>query len=421
MRTYSYANHLVQNGTAIVLALNMKDFSNCFRERSQNAMHMKNCANLSSDMLQSRRRKMLFVKKPRNSKTDVLNNRNELKNSFVYLSVYFWFHFIGFENGIICKRKMFKTVCSFILATISEVFSFLYVFIRVQHSYALTKNIGKVEIILVIGHTLEVTLRFLLIVHRKNISQFNAKLLNIHEIYSKRNFSGLKYKIFLILVFSDLITLFYVFLLIYSHISWLSSNKFYYVLFIIFNWQMMTLTVPALFCWFCFILNNIFQEMKNHLLRQDINMQKLNNDFDKTANLLILINKTLHNMLLITFFVLLSWIFQESYQLIFKRSNTDIENARVLCFMVSGVTRIVLMCMFSARVSNTASEVKELIIKRSSSITPFLYYLQNKTVGFTLLDTFCIGKSYIVTITGSLITYGMLIATFQFYIAECNS
>lgn len=74
------------------------------------------------------------------------------------------------------------------------------------------------------------------------------------------------------------------------------------------------------------------------------------------------------------------------------------------------------MCLFSSSVTNAAVGLEDMMLSQSigqNRELQFLLKVKGRFVGFTLLDSLVINKNLILSATGSLLTYGLMVATFN--------
>lgn len=175
------------------------------------------------------------------------------------------------------------------------------------------------------------------------------------------------------------------------------------------NWNAMSVNTPVYFISYCYVLTQVLGEMKNQLLKKNKNLQLFYAVYNEICDLIIYINDLFHTMLSLAFTLLLEWVYYDAYLLIF----TSIVHKLGLLFLyLTTFIRVVLMCWFSSSVAKISEEVKNLVFCIPGDVTPFIFNIQNRSSKFTILDAIVIDKNLIVTFVGSLVTYGILLATF---------
>lgn len=348
-----------------------------------------------------------------------LNNQREsvqktLQYNFFPLSIYLWLHFVGFDDGLKCKRKyILKNIISISLAFTNQIISFCYLYQRFRRNHILNIQFGKSDLVILVAFILDLLLRILLYIKKSKLCAVHKELAKIYDVLNEGKILNLRSKFLLMFTINDLcnigLELFQqCFLLNYS------VSAFNFLNIILANWAFTTISMPAMFLCYCLILNEIFISMKKQLLhKRSTNIQHLYKMYDNVIDLAISVNEILHSILFITFSVLLGLAFFNTYRVIYITQTTNMTILYHCSCAIVDFFRIALMCWYSSSVTKSAVETKGLIFKFPCNITPIVFNIQDKFVGFTLLDSIVIGKSLIITLTGSFFTYGMLIASFQ--------
>lgn len=334
------------------------------------------------------------------------------KSNFAPLNIHLWVHFIAFEDGFKFNKKHALKYFVSVLMTINfEITSFFYIYITIQKSYQSTLSINKEEIILILAYVFNIYLRILLYMNRKKFSVINCKLMKLYHMISERKLLVMRYRLFLILIIDELINII-LFMGESTYISF-TANSMYYALKFVFNWSLMTNSLYIYFCLYCYMINKVFSAFTKLLRQKNIEVENSHFVYNEITKVISSVNGIFHTMLFLTFAVLLAWIFVDSYHLIFMKQKTSIEASCHSLYIIMNFLRITLICLYSSSVAKSAAVVKDNILNISPVITPFIIRISNKFIGFTLLDTIVIGKSLVITCIGSLVTYGMLLATFH--------
>lgn len=340
------------------------------------------------------------------------SNQRKFKNNLIAFDIHFWMHFVGF--ALEKKRKnIFKIIASVVLAFTADIINFCYAAKRLRFEYNAKKNIEKEFIIVTIVFLLEFYLRFLAYKNRTKFKEVNRRLISVYNKISESNILKLKWKIMANLFLNDFISIVpVIYSISVSNFSFASSNTLYISLRLLYNWNVMTVIIPAHFGCYCFILSKILGDVKKQLVQKDNKIpHHFYSIYDEINDLVVFMNEQLHSMLLISFTLLFVWMFFHVYVVIFSQVYVEKE-IRVLMSLVL-FFRVILMCSLSSSVTKSSTEVKDLVFRIPCKVTPFILNIQNKVCTFTLLDSIVIGKSLVVTFIGSLLTYGMLIITFN--------
>lgn len=359
-----------------------------------------------------------------------------IQQNFFPINMYLWIHFIGFSGGLRCKRKeVISTMVSFLFAVINEGL-YLHALFSTLKSITLSSTINKTEVIMTIMLLLEICVRILFYHKRKYFNILTRRIGKIYVKVAKGDIINFKFKLSLILLISDfyliiLLTLkfiemdpkhrakdigddFYFGLLSNPH----SSRIFCLTMFIM-NWNSMFGIIPVYFSCYCFILTDILVKVKRNISnRMCYEFDSFTLIYNEITNLISLVNKTFHVLLTISFCELLLWIFYEFYLLIFTKIFSQVGIIYRFMFLISCMLRFAIACICASGVTKAAEELKNILYKLPQNVPlcksfPFLLSVHDKFVGFKLLDTFTIGKSLILSSAGSLVTYGIMIATFH--------
>lgn len=344
-----------------------------------------------------------------------VNITKNLRNNFGLLNTFFWLHFVGFNDGFQCSNiNNFGIIISVVLAIITESISFFHIFIQLQENYALNKIIGKNYIVLGVSFLLEFCLRMVVYFRRNKFNIINKKLVKIYCLITERSMPNLKGRLLLILFLNDFcnvsVHIYYVIVRIYFFPR---AVTIYYVGAFLFNYNMMTVIIPIYFCWYCFILNEVLGEMKIKLRTHNINIHVFYRMYDAISDLILFINETFQTLMLLTFGVLLGWIFNDFYQTIFITQISPFGVAVLYSYSITRFTRLFLVCSYSSLVMKSSTEFKNTLFKLPCDLTPLVLHVESKISVFTLLNTIVIDKRLLVTFIGSFLTYGMLIANFR--------
>lgn len=389
---------------------------------------MKNSEFLDDDNLifrkNNRKHHSPYFKKKKIEKT--------IKDNFIPFNIYFWIHGVGFEQGLrYFKRKSFQSLLSYILFVFFNG-NFAITTIAEIHNYL--EGITKDDFIKITCYLFELWLRISMCIKRK---KFNKMIQRLSTIYTTTVISHkvrIKYKLLIILLIVDLgrsfMTMFYFFMQIpafwgkdYVNMFSLSfvanSSMIYYTSIFIRNYSILSPSIILYFCCFVFIVEKILLDVRKKMhSTRPVNTEILYEAYEEISNFVSELNDVFTSMLLISFTVLLQWVFVETYPLVFNKMNSSTE--LYICFFTLTYNFIffVIPCLFASSLSKSASDVKQDLYNLPFDVSktnrlPFVLNVQNKFVGITLLDDIVIGKSLILTAVGTLVTYGIMIATFK--------
>jgi hypothetical protein len=164
----------------------------------------------------------------------------------------------------------------------------------------------------------------------------------------------------------------------------------------------------------CFVLKDTFKNLMEmsliNRMRSDILVKIYNETVDITKN----VNEIFHAMIFVTVVETLIRVFKEAYSIIFMGTGILWTRSIRVTFDYS---RILVICFSASMVTNAALEAKYEIRKMMTRL-PFesretFTMLYDFFPGLTILDSIVIDRSFVLTVSGILVTYGILIATFN--------
>ena len=355
------------------------------------------------------------------------------------INIYMWLHGIGYieklKRGFTNFSQLFL---SFVLLFIFEGCTMYFIF---DHLALMIENgkQNKESIFLLILPMIDWLLRILLYRKRKVFMFIAQKVFNKYCITFSHKVQ--KFCVALILIFMsndvlDIIMYFYQSVVETGKLFGSHKNNYYfgmlrptlstivyYLIMFVLYWTSMMSFVPIYFCSLCFALKNILRESRRKLVHEkNITLQHLFETYNETADLISYINHNIHSVLLSTFTVLLGSVFYYAYLIIFAESELASRQLHCYIYLVTYFTMFALMCLFASAVTNAAADFEDAILNqpiiRKNRDTDFrdvqfLLKIKGRFVGFMLLDSLVINKGLILAATGSLLTYGLMIATFN--------
>lgn len=350
---------------------------------------------------------------------------------FSPFNIYLWIHFIGYtETSALSKRFFIVTSASIVLSLINEGCSVVLLIHGLFKVYKRPSREAILPNVLIIG---ELYVRILLCLNRRKLHIAFEKLAKLYASQEQDMQPKLKTKLIATL---SLIDLCFLFQLIIFHIfdthsdSYLGSHKqcdfhflgsyskfiCYAINYLLFM-NMVSPFVAVFFCCECYMLKHILLNFKENLLRQpDLNQSF--HDYKEITNGISWINDTFHNMLLTALSMNLIWTFYMSYLLLFTDKMSIQEILIQVFVLASSFAQFCAPCIFGSHVKTAMAKVHEEIYnlpfdcKQVCSL-PLLLKASREPVGFKLLDSVTVDKSLIISATGNLLTYGILIATFK--------
>lgn len=274
-------------------------------------------------------------------------------------------------------------------------------------------------------------------IKRRKLITLLRRVLRLHSFYASQSIGKYNCHLILILILTDVYTTvinFTYFMLlkahyylgylgddfVYGYIESPHSTPVYYISAFFITWGFITPFITIYFCYFCFVLKLTIKALRKMLvINSSMDLDILGRTLNEILNLILKINKDFHSMILLVIAILLFRVFYYTYDMLLHRSLV----AEQLLFGVLNIFayffRFVAICASAASVSNAADELKKTVknipVKRHDR-WKFLCLMNNVNenyTGFKLLDSLVLDRNLILTAVGSLITYGIIIATFN--------
>lgn len=186
------------------------------------------------------------------------------------------------------------------------------------------------------------------------------------------------------------------------------------------KWGILTPFISVYFCCFCFTLKHTIKGYKKRFEKQqNVHVNSLDEICTEISNLTYYINEVFHDILILVFVILLVNVFYHTYGILVNYSTTEVLLFYRIFNIVFCSIQFVAICMFSSSASKAGLEFKRMIYNLKFKTHERWTYFQLVTkincnfVEFKLLDNLAIDKNLILATVGSLITYGIIIATFN--------
>lgn len=356
------------------------------------------------------------------------------ENSFAPFEIYLWIHgFVSipkFQLGCKCITTLIIQV---VMMLIFEVNMIYVAFVRFQKIYNGDSNRDYVFLTIVL--LFEILLRIQLHVNRNKLKIFTRRTLKMYYILTSKSLLPFRYGISIILFFNDIIIILMSLMLLskgkplnfeykgnnlnYGIIPFPYSTHAYRAGIIIGIWSFMTPFFAIYFCSFCFILKKILNELKKRIVDHKTDLHYICKNYHDVSSLISTLNQALHPMILVSFILLTGKTFYSCYILLFASNTRAFKIVFVALILLFSSLYFAAMCTFSSAVTNSALEVKDALcglpinMNRVGETLQFFNKINTDAMGFKILDSLAINRSMILTTIGNLVTYGILIATFN--------
>lgn len=364
------------------------------------------------------------------------SNRKEeriLLKIFNLLTMYLSLHGLAYPVKFNWKCRnlvLFTVSTTFII--INEINIVYYIFERITSSQNERKDVVFTALL-----SLEFFLRILFFLTRKKLSYLNHR---IRKAYSNVNSQTiLKHRTILIfvLLINDIYILFIILAWFstlkppqifcylgdnytYGYIKAPESTLLYYVSVSLRMWSYVSPFIVIYFCCFCSALKQTINGLIQKFQKGEyMDITYLDRICTEISNLISDISEGLHDILLLVFIILLGNVFYHTYSIFVEKSMTEFMLFYRILNIIICFFRFVAICTFSSSVSKAGSELKRIIYNLKFKINDrWMYFrliakINDKFVEFKLLDNIKLDKSLILASVGTMVTYGIIIATFN--------
>lgn len=378
---------------------------------------------------------MIYVKRNNVSQTPVFERRQYYKRrteeSFTPLNIYFWIHGIGFTKRFRCTwNNVFVIFISLIFASCFDINKLYYEYILHRntpiHSLSMAFN-SFVK-------SLEFLQRFLLYAKRRKLNSVIQRISTMYEFMVNKNSFKFKTKLSFILLFHDICII--IIQLKFSSMvkapdlfGYLGDNYYYgdipaphstrmfYLAHFLLKWADCTSCISFYFCAVCFALKKIFQGLKKKLCSEEI--KKTDNLFyiyKETTDLISEVNIALHDILVVTLTSFFINIFQVTTSMLLTSGHLKSIQILLLIPLLIKTVLFILVCFSSSSVSYAASEVKDTVLSLHFNASHFynirfILKVNEKFIGFSLLDDIFLDKKFVLITFGTVFSYGIMVAT----------
>lgn len=360
------------------------------------------------------------------------NIKKSINEIMLIFNTYLCFH--GFTRIIkfqISLRNIFSFTFSTVFMIIIGINNIYSLFARFEYLLR-SKNTNRDAIVITIIMVLEYLLQILFFLKRNELKQLTQCMANIYPAVASKRIFRFKRNIILVLLTNDIYILSVIFAY-FSAFSFLYDNNgvygflqpplsgpVFYISIVMDMWAHVTPFITIYFCCFCFAFKKIILGLKEKFSKKDaVNFDNMNKAYNDVLTFNSTFNKTFHNMLLVVFVILSGRLFYSTYNLVFKKSLMVSHIIFRLLNIFNYFCRLILICTFASSLSKVASEFRNFVHdipvkeKESWKYLRLIIKMNENFIGFKLLDSVTLDKSLIVVATGSLITYGIMIATFN--------
>lgn len=338
-------------------------------------------------------------------------------------------------HGLACAVKLKLKCKNFILFSVSVI---LISINELNLLYSITDRLANWEntrnnIVFTIITILEFLLQIVFFLKRKKLTYLNYRMAKNYSTTLCP--SKLKFRNYLVIIFciNDIYIISTVLVLyltltnsyfdgnyIYGYVKAPASTKLFIFSVFFRMWGFVSSFISIYFCCFCIALKVMVNSLKKRLQKgQSIGLNSLNDICTEISNLTNDINESLHDILLLVIVINLGRVFYHLHAILVLKSSVR----HVLIFRILNVIlnfiRFVVICKSASSVSKAGLELRRSIynLKIKNDDKWEFFCLVTKVnehfVEFKLLDSLILDQNLILAAIGSLVTYGIIIATFD--------
>lgn len=363
-------------------------------------------------------------------------SENKMDKIPTLLNIYLCLH------GLACAVR-FKWTCknlilffaSTLFMVINEVNKLYRIFARfVDKDYSLRK---RNENLLTIIMILECLLRILFFLKRDKLNLILHRMVKIFYAVAPHKISKYRYILILMLIINDIYIIatalsFYLSMdpphifpylgnnFTYGYISAPTSTPLFYLSVFLQIWGFANPFIPIYFCFICSVFMQIIHGFKNKLQKvKDTDYNSLDQICTKVLKLTSDINAVFHDILLVEFIILLGSVLKNTYSILLEESLMEFVLVERISNTVVYFIRFVMICVFASTASKAGLELKNSILsyvakshERWKSLL-LVIKINESFVEFKLLDSLVLDKNLVLAAVGSIVTYGIIIATFN--------
>lgn len=355
----------------------------------------------------------------------------EVVGNFSPYIIYLWLHFVGFTTKVHFSRSNFRFIfISVILCVLNEGLTAIIILPKLLQLNEVTQNRqNTIELVSEIG---ELYVRILVIMKRRHLLSIVEKVAEIYVNGTKKNLIKFERTIIIVLFMSE--GYYYVrgilkYLDADFHMNYLGDRFYFdfiksryastltYVCTELHHKNMLSPFVLYYFSGICYVLKHILMNFKEKLIiTWNVNLSSLSIEYNRIMRIISSINKIMHNMLATSIFILIVWVFYASYIVLFTNPDSLPKRISIIMLLVIAFIQFSIACIFGSSVIEAVNDVNDAIldfrVTQCESLNLFLR-ANRKFDGFTLFGRIVIDKILILSTLGSLLTYGILIATFN--------
>lgn len=363
-------------------------------------------------------------------------NVRHIEENFLPLHYSFWLHGIGYSK---CSRRVFtKSFFSVLFMILINAVCWYDVIVEsfiIEHK---NSELSKRAFIASFMHIFSLFTRVWLFRQRRKLIVIIRRVIKVYKLVSSV-YLNFKQKL-IILIFCNEVYITVLFILnIYAtledaemyeekmmeyFLGYYAPPTLSYAYFTVIGIRTFSLhSVPALISFYfhfvSVILKKTFEAFGKRITHDEIlDFDCFLNIHNKITDAVLVLNEFLHTPILLCFIYTLCSAFYSIFSVLFTGGQNYFGMIEKILTFLWSIFFFGLFCFSSSAVHNASNDVKQLVYKlprgySDSKKVAFVVKIQEKFVGFTLLQNIVIDKSLVLAALGTIFTYSIMFATFS--------
>lgn len=347
-----------------------------------------------------------------------------IKKCIYILKTMFLLHGINFSIG---KKTR---IISILLSVFYETNAWLYFYVTyLTDDMSKTKNQTRMTINFVF-HTLEFLQRLYLQKINRQLMTLMNRFLKLHSrvgsIYNTRNIS----RVLITITFINTALKILIYSCIHqiiSHHSSFNNLKIFnteinypmisvYITYFCVVWKTTTPCIAVCFYVMCSLLKTVLIKIQKLVLQYGQDVESCISIYNKTLEITTELNNIFQLLFYFTFTISLGSIFYSAFNIM---GDNRIFNITYRFFSLSlYLITFLTICLSASSLSNSSKNTKRILLKIGNTkwkkrMKMYVTEVYDEFVGFKILDSIIIDKNFIMSSFSVLLTYGVMIATFN--------
>lgn len=349
------------------------------------------------------------------------------ENFICILKFYFLIHGINLNTN---NRKCnYTRLISIILAVFYEINAWVYFYFTATiHDLTQSKDVTKL-MCYVFFFLIDLRQRFYLFKKNKTFLKLLTKIIEIHSETSIIIARNIKSSLLIFIFCVESIKLLTYCVFAYLSISeesdlsikkLFNTNSNFFITFICINifllhWKNTYPCVTIQHNRICFLIKSLLHGIEESAMRFNEDISKCISLFNYTLEITKELNDLFQTLFITTIIITLGLVFQSVFNLI---GCNDIWYILLeTLYLVLPMSCFITMCLSSSSLSSSVKSTNNLLLKlrnvHRKDKRKYVPKINEDFFGFTIFDSIIIDKSFILSSFGTLLTYGVMIATFN--------